>query len=144
MNAQEMWALYSEKEHISAEYDAWTFGADADTLAELVFCGEKTGTSSAYVLYALEGEELPKEGEYSVILNSNEDAVCVIRTTSVSVVPYDRVTEEHASREGEGDKSLAYWRRVHEDFFTRELAEVGLSFTETMEVVCEEFVRVFP
>ncbi|MCT4606010.1 MAG: ASCH domain-containing protein [Marinisporobacter sp.] len=30
-------------------------------------------------------------------------------------------TEEFAKTEGEGDKSLKYWRKVHIDFFTREV-----------------------
>ena len=144
MNAQQMWALYAEKETISAGYDAWSFGDDPDTLARLVLSGEKTATSSAYFWYGLEKEELPKAGEYSVILDSNEEAICIIKTTRVYITPFDHVTEDHARKEGVGDKSLSYWRKVHEDFFTKELKEVGLSFRESMEIVCEEFVRVYP
>ena len=33
------------------------------------------------------------------------------------------VSEEHAYKEGEGDRSLAYWRAVHEEFFTKEFEE---------------------
>lgn len=47
----------------------------------------------------------------------------------------------HIKRE-KGDKSLDYWKRVHEDFFSRCLNEVGLKFTLDMMVVCEEFVVV--
>ena len=144
MNAQQMWALYAEKEKITAEYDAWAFGDDPDELARLVLLGEKTGTSSAYLWYDLEKEPLPKEGEYNVILNSAEEAVCITKTTRVYITPFNRVAEAHARKEGEGDKSLTYWRKVHEDFFTKELEEAGLSFRDTMEIVCEEFVRVYP
>ena len=35
-------------------------------------------------------------------------------------VPFDEVSKEHAYKEGEGDRSLAYWRDVHEDFFAEE------------------------
>ncbi len=41
--------------------------------------------------------------------------------------------------EGEGDKSLAYWRKVHEDFFRDEYAACGLEFSQDIPVVCEEF-----
>ena len=44
-----------------------------------------------------------------------------------------------ASKEGEGDRSLEYWRTVHRRFFTEELQEPGLPFDEKLELVCEEF-----
>lgn len=144
MNAQEMWNLYSAKENITAVYEAWAFGDDADKLSRLVLDGIKTGTASAYPLYELEGEELPKAGEYSVILDSGENAVCVIKTTKVYIVPFDEVSETHACKEGEGDRSLAYWRKVHEEFFAAGMKEAGLIFDEKMKVVCEEFIRVYP
>ena len=146
MNAEQMWAAYAagHPEAAGADYDAWAFGGDPEGLARLVLSGVKTATASAYPLYALEGEPLPEAGEYSVILDSREEAVCVIRTTRVFTVPFDEVGAEQAFREGEGDRSLAYWRRVHEDFFRAELAEAGLEFSPEMPVVCEEFEMVWP
>ena len=47
---------------------------------------------------------------------------------------YDRVTAEMAAKEGEGDKSLAFWRQGHQEFFTRE----G-TFAPDMWLVFEEF-----
>ena len=91
----------------------------------------------------MEDEPLPAEGEYSVILDSMDNAVCVIQTTKVSVIPFNEVTEEHAFKEGEGDKSLEYWREVHEKFFTECMEESGLEFTSDMKVVCEEFAVVY-
>lgn len=144
MNAEQMWELFSQKEKLEADYEAWAFGDDADTLAGLVLQGIKTATASAYPLYELEGEKLPKSGEYSVILNSQEEAVCIICTANVFVVPFCEVGDRQAWKEGEGDRSLSYWRSVHERFFREELAEAGLTFDESMKVVCEEFIRVYP
>ena len=139
MNAQEMW----QASGLTGEYEAWAFGGDGDTLADLVRRGIKTATASAEPLYALEGEELPRVGEYSVILDTRDNAVCIIRTTKVYVTPYQDVTAEQAYKEGEGDRSLSYWRRVHEDFFRKEMEAAGLTFTEAMGVVCEEFEVVY-
>ena len=50
----------------------------------------------------------------------------------------------NAYKEGEGDKSLAYWRQVHEEFFTACLGEAGLTFTPDSKVVLEEFRKVYP
>lgn len=143
MTATELWAAFTARNPIETDYEAWAFGADPDALADLVLRRIKTATASAYPLYALEGEALPQAGEYSVILNAREEAVCVICTTRVYVTPYRAVTADHAYKEGEGDRSLAYWRRVHETFFTACLAEAGLTFNEDMEVVCEEFEVVY-
>lgn len=144
MNAQQMWEQFSQKENIEADYEAWAFGDDADTLAELVAAGIKTATASAFVFYELEGEPLPEAGQYSVILNSREEAVCIIKSTRVFVIPYCNVDERQAWKEGEGDRSLSYWRIVHERFFRDELAQLGLPFDEKMKVVCEEFEKVYP
>lgn len=139
MNAEEMWRLSG----IQGEYDSWAFGDDPDKLAELVQSGRKTRTSSAYPIYEIEGEPLPKAGQYSVILDSQENPVCIIQTTKVFVIPFDEVTSEHAKQEGEEDLSLEYWRSVHRAFFTEEMRSVNLGFDEKMLVVCEEFSKVF-
>ena len=106
--------------------------------------GIKTATASAYPLYEQEQEPLPKAGDYSVILNTKGEAVCIIRTTKVYVVPFREVSADHAFREGEDDRSLESWREVHRDFFPREMKAGGLTFDEDMPVVCEEFLRVYP
>lgn len=144
MTAEKMWEEYTEKYPTDTEMDAWAFGDDPDTLAELVRKGIKTATCSAYPLYEIDGEELPGEGELSVILDSGDEAVCIIRTEKVWVQRYCDTGADHAFKEGEGDRSLAYWRKVHEAFFREEMKEYGLEFSEEMQIVCEEFKVVWP
>lgn len=145
MTHQEMWAACKAvNPNAGEDYMAWAYGDDPDTLAELTRTGMKTATASSGPLYALEGEPLPEAGEYSVVLNSRDEAVCVTHTTRVYTMPFCEVTADHAYKEGEGDRSLEYWRRVHENFFRAELAEAGLEFSPEMPVVCEEFEVVYP
>jgi len=125
------------------EYEAWAFGGDPDILASLVLAGTKTATASAYDLYAYDNEDIPKPGDYSVVLDSGDSAICVIRNTAVSVVPFKDVDEHHARREGEGDLSLEHWKEVHRDLFSQWLEEAGLEFSEDMPVVLETFEVVF-
>ena len=139
MTAEELW----RKSGLQGRYEAWAFGGAPDKLADLVRKGIKTATCSACVLYELEKEEIPKEGDYSVILDSNENALCIIRTNRVYIESFDKVSAEHAFKEGEGDRSLAYWRDVHREFFTEELKPFGLEFDEKMKLVCEEFEVVY-
>ena len=146
MNAKEMWDAFilKQPEVADSNYEAWCYGSDAaDELAQLTACGIKTATASAFPMYEMENEPLPKEGEYNVILRTDGTATCITKTTKVYTVRYGDVSQEHAYREGEGDRSLAYWRRIHEKFFAEELKEAGLIFTEDMAVVCEEFELVF-
>lgn len=141
-----MWQRYCRQSgtDIDTPYEAWSYGSAPDNLLALTILGAKTGTASAYELYALDPEEkLPQVGDYSVILDSREQAQCIIVTTQTSVIPFDQVDAIHAASEGEGDRSLAYWRQVHEDFFTQELSESGISFTEKTPVLCERFQVVY-
>lgn len=126
-------------------YEAWAFGSDnPNKLASLVLKGEKTATTSVYELYEFEGEEIPKVGEYSVVLNKDGYAVCVIRDTDVEVKRFCDVDGKFAQAEGEGDKSLKYWRSVHREVFTPELKEeTGRDFTDDTKVVCETFEVVY-
>ena len=145
MTGKELWKAFIEANGLTdCEHEEWAFGVDANLLAHLVISGEKTATASVYPLYEIEGEPLPMEGEYSIILDANDNAVCVIQTIKVSVVPFNEVTEEHAFKEGEGDKSISYWKHVHETCFTQWLQDAGLQFSEDIKVVCEEFIMVYP
>lgn len=144
MTAEELWREFTaESPQNDGEYTAWSFGAEADLLARLAADGRKTATSSAYPLYELEKEPIPEPGTYSVVLNSKQEAICVIQTKKVSVVPFDQVTGEHAYKEGEGDRTLRFWKAVHEKFFSECLKEAGLQFAPDMRVVCEEFEVVY-
>ena len=145
MTPQEMWNAYKKiNPSIGDEIDAWASGVEADLLADLVLKGEKTATASAYDLYALADEALPQEGTFDIILDSQDQAVCIVEITKVSVQPFNQVSDDHAFKEGEGDKSLAYWWQVHEEFFTKWLEKAGLTFTPDSKVVLEEFRKVYP
>ena len=104
MNAQELWNKYKKiNSSIGDDIDAWQFGAEADLLAQLVLEGTKKATASAYDLYAVDNDPLPEVGSYDVVLDSKDQAVCIIQTTRTTVVPFEEVSEEHAYKEGEGD-----------------------------------------
>lgn len=139
MTPEEMW----RESGLSGTYESCAFGDDPDVLAQLVRRGVKTATCSAAVFYQLENEDFPREGEYSVVLDSRRNAVCIVQTTKVYKTTFEKVTKEHAFKEGEGDRSLDYWRQVHRRFFTQELKTIGLCFSEGMELVIEEFALVY-
>lgn len=124
---------------------AWAFGATpehADELLALVLSGTKTATASSLWDYDVD-EPLPSTGDYSIILDGEGTPKAIIMTTEVSTAPFVEVTREHAHLEGEGDRTLEYWRSTHEDFW-RHYSENERGFSPDMPVVCERFRLVLP
>lgn len=145
MEAKQMWDNFIKQypEYKDNSYSAWSYGTLIDQLAELTVKNIKTATASAYELYAVDNYPLPQVNDFNIILNSKDEAVCITKTTKVSIVPFLEVSEEHAFKEGEGDKSLEYWRKEHISFFTEGYKEGNLEFHENIPVVCEEFQVVY-
>ena len=139
MTDEELW----DESGLAGDYEVWAFGGAPDKLAGLVLSRTKTATCSSLALMELEGEPMPKPGDYSVILDSSDNAVCIIRTTRVYVETFRNVTEDHAFKEGEGNRSLGYWRHIHMEYFSEVLGASGLPFDEDSELVCEEFELVY-
>ena len=107
-------------------------------LLDLVLKGQKKATASSVLGYQIEGEEIPKEGNLSVITDWDGNPRCVIKTTRVRIIPYKDITFDIAKLKGEDD-TLEYWRKNHEKFFTEEGKDLGYKFSEEMEVIFEEF-----
>lgn len=142
--------------------EAWSFGATPEIADELLLCvltGAKSATASSLWDYQAEGEELPHVGKLNIILDGAGVPCAVIETTAVDIVPFNEVSAEHAYAEGEGDRSLAYWREAHEYFWrtygalpsaskqaSQEEVEEDSTcgFAEDMPVVCERFRLVYP
>lgn len=137
--AQEYWKTFWAGKDEPKSVSAWQFGASPDELAQLVVDGVKSATCSGHIFYEIEKEPLPKVDDYSIVLNSKDEPMCIIRTSEVTIIPMNEVPEQFAYDEGEGDRSYKYWRDVHIEFFTSALKEVGLAFSEDMLLVCERF-----
>ncbi|MCI0768282.1 ASCH domain-containing protein [Bacillus sp. TL12] len=137
--AQQYWNEYWKENDKPQTVSAWQFGASPDYLAQLVIDGVKTATCSGHIFYELENEPLPTTNDYSIILNSADEPVAIIKTIEVTLTPMNEVSEEFAIAEGEGDRTYKYWKNTHIEFFTKELNEIGREFSEDMLLVCERF-----
>ncbi|MGP4060188.1 ASCH domain-containing protein [Halobacillus sp. H74] len=137
--AKKYWEDYWQGKEKPSTVTAWAFGVEADHLARLVMDGVKTATCSSREAYRIESEPLPKKEDHSIILNSSDEPVAIIKTTNVDIVPFNEVSEEFARAEGEGNRSYQYWWDAHVKFFNEEAEELGYEFSEDMDVVCERF-----
>ena len=138
--------LSQERVEVPDSYQAWGFGNTpemADELGALVRRGIKTATAALVWSFEEGLEPYPEVGEYSVILDGRDHPMCIIQSMELAVVPFDEVDEEQAYLEGEGDRSLGYWRKVHWDFFSEECKKIGREPDEQMPVMCEKFRLVF-
>ena len=111
--------------------------------AELVFNGIKSATCSLREAYNLEKETPPKVGDIMVVTDWDSLPVCIVKVTKVNEVQFCKVDENHAFREGEGDKTLSSWRDIHLQFFTQECEKLGITFNENMTLILEEFEVVY-
>lgn len=146
---QKFWEYFCQIEKINSDtpYQFWYFGNTsemAQELSELVLHGEKRATATLFESAKLHPESAPIDDGYSVVTDFENNPMCIIKTTEIRHLPFDEVDAEFAFDEGEGDRSLDYWRKVHHEFFTQDAAENGLEFNEKSIVVCERFELLFP
>jgi uncharacterized protein YhfF len=70
-------------------------------------------------------------------------AKAIVEVVKVEQTPFNLITDEYAAIEGEGDKSLEYWKKVHWEYYSREMEEFDEKPTEDMVIVCEQFKTIF-
>ena len=95
-------------------------GPERDRLVKAILDGGKTATTSLMTEFIHDHEPLPSSGRRTILVNSDNQPVAVLRYASVSVIRLGVVTWQHVLNEGEGYKSLAEWREAHEFFWTSE------------------------
>lgn len=102
----------------------------ADQLAALVVAGVKRATCWA----ASEGTKGSEVGKPWVMLSGLGRPLAILETTELTQRRFNEIDAAFASDEGEGDRSLAFWREAHRNYFGRR----G-EFAEDMLLYCERF-----
>lgn len=126
--------------------EAFFFGTKPDQAHEitrLVMDGTKTATGS--VLWSLEakGKPIPRQGDYWIVTNGDDDPACIIRTVDSRVIPFDEVGEEYAIRGGEGDRSLESWRSMYWSYILSECETINRVPDSKTPLVMELFEMVY-
>ena len=116
----------------------------ADRLGALVLAGVKTATCSAWWEWQASGDPLPRAGLLTVVLDGQDRPLAITETTEVRILAFNQVDEQFAREEGEGDRTRAWWRQAHWNYFQRTLPRIGRSPVEDMPLVCERFRRLYP
>lgn len=114
------------------ELERFSFGDSgelADSLLALVISGEKTATCWDAAL-----GQLTEVGRLMVACDSEGKPRAVLRTVKLVQSRFCDVSAEFARKEGEGDRSLDWWRDAHERYFRR-----NGNFAPEMLLWCEGF-----
>lgn len=117
----------------------WHFGDNkkmADELFDLVLKGDKTATSCLY-----NKNDKLNQG-FSILTNWDKSKKIILQTSKIYKTTFDKVTKEHAFKEGEKDKTLKSWKTIHKAFFSKELSLKGIPFNDNIDIICEEFKMI--
>jgi uncharacterized protein YhfF/GNAT superfamily N-acetyltransferase len=126
---------------------AWHFGDSpelAHELVELVLYGPKRATAELARPGIPDPATDPAPGGYCVVTESDGTPRAVIRYTTVERRPLGEVDAAFAWDEGEGDRSLADWLRIHRTYFARECARDGTAFSDASAVILQRFELMYP
>ena len=140
--------FYAENPDVnpSESYEVWFFHHNRESskkLAELVLSGKKKATASLMENEADSGAG-GIVGGYSVVTDFDGNPQCVIQTTEVRRLPFRKVDAQFAFDEGEGDRTLEYWRAAHRKFFIECCRELEIEFDESRLISCKRFELLFP
>jgi uncharacterized protein YhfF len=139
-------SLPADSPYPSRPFDADKWGDSpemADELGALIANGSKTATCSSVWEWEAEGQAWPQAGHLTLVLNGAGQPLCMIEVVEVTVKPFNQVDAQFAYEEGEGDRSLDYWRSIHQHFFERGLSRIDKQFSEDIPLVCERFKVIY-
>jgi len=118
------------------------FGRSAtltNALAELVRRGVKQASAGLIAEWEADGDPLPRVGDIQIVGDWEGEPVAVIEVTEVRMIPFGQVDESFARDEGEGDRTLAWWRDAHRRYFTPVCARLGIPLDDSTPIVCRRF-----
>lgn len=148
-SAEQLWNAYNETTDThGASYQTRWFGqqnnpAEVQALAEAILVGTKTATTTPLDSCTAEQVAIPQVGDYNILLNGEMKPVAVLKTVVSELIPFYRISAEHAYHEGDGDRTIGDWRKRKTEEFTPTLEEHGKNLSSDTPMVSEVFEVVY-
>lgn len=108
----------------------------------MVLSGRIRGESYPVLCFEAGQQPLPEIGEYNIICDEKDRAVCVVRTDAIARCTFSEVSQELL--ETEGYCSPAEWCAAKQPKFERLCAAAGIAFRNDLEILFERFEVVYP
>ncbi|MEW4353427.1 RNA-binding protein [Streptococcus pneumoniae] len=123
-------AKFGELQKKYPDVEVWAHPAEYKDLYELTVKGIKTATSSWYESYIVSGEPVPSHSEVrscSIMLDDEENPTqeVLLMLDEVVVEPFCEISKRTAWENGEGDRTVADWKRIFGDYWQKTLPEEG-------------------
>ncbi len=121
------------------------YDSQEESLRALRLVLEGTKTSHTHCLQAMQlnNEILPRIYDFVVLTDYHGEARCIVKNSSVKLLPWFNVTDEMARTDGAIDLGLHEWKDRHWTYFGRELARHGKVPRKSMIVVHQKFELIY-
>jgi uncharacterized protein YhfF len=134
----------AERNQIYYEADSW---GNSDELAEqiaiVILSGEKTTTSRLEWEREKSNDPIDKIGDKSIVLNAQQEPVCIVEVTDIFIRPFDQVDAAFVYNYGEGSRDMDFWNKNMWEYYEAECAEIGLQATPDMPMICQVFKVIY-
>lgn len=122
MTYEELWEKFIEANPSYKDKDYSAYNYEDDEIQKIL-SGEKNNEYSLYDSYVCDGEPLPIIGDVAVIMDLEDNAICVIEDTNIALKPINTIPNNK--------------------WLYDEAKELGLNITDESVVVLEKFKVVF-
>ncbi|WP_048000919.1 ASCH domain-containing protein [Lactiplantibacillus herbarum] len=148
-SAEQLWKAYNETTDTNGTiYQTRWFGqqsnpAEVQALTDGILAGTQTATTTPLDDYTAERVAIPQAGDYNVLLDGDMKPVAILKTVVSELIPFYRVSAEHAYHEAVGDRTLADWRKIKTAEFTPNLEAHDRKLDADTPMVSEVFEVVY-
>jgi uncharacterized protein YhfF len=132
---------------LSGDHQVRTIGIDEETtglIINFIKAGEKVGTFSLPWIMTAENLPMSYKGLPIILLSYDGNPELVVQLTKVFETSFGNIDAEVTSIDGPPVRDPDVWIPLHRNYWNGILKDYGISCTDDMPVLVEEFKLVFP
>lgn len=133
---------HCQKAGLPDDFQVRWIGGDAgstNSILEHIRNGDKTGTVTVPEAIAHSGQKPPAVGDTIVLINFDGTPALVVRITAIEVVAYGAIEARHTGLDGPRVRDIPVWKPLHEGYFDKLLAPLGIRCTDATPISFETF-----
>lgn len=112
-------------------------------IAAYIIAHEKIGTYSLPWLH----EEYPWSksniGEYILHVDFNGNPFAVVQIIKLELLRFKDINQDHTNLDGPPVRDIKVWKKLHQEYWSKELKNFNKTVTSEMVVVIEKFKCIF-